>query len=128
MADSYFAVQIKKHETTHDIAKAVLEMSKAQALKLSKLDMLGELLLGVQTYVKFRVDSSELVSVLEALRQQQSRNVIWEQGGVFQAVLADGRKSEVSLSKMLTIPNGVEQRTYRGTGLAHWREQFSLPN
>ena len=127
MTDTFFAVQSQKQETTHDIAKAILDMAMAQAVRFTKLDMLGELVLGASNYIKFRVDSQEITSVLEALRQQQKRGIIWECRGSFQAVLVDGRKGDVSISKMLTWASGAV-RTYRGTKVAHWQEQFKLPN
>lgn len=121
-SDTYFAVQIHKQETTHEVAKIILDAAEAQGLKFTKLEVLENMPLGTMTFVRFRTDLQTVGTMLAAV-QAQGRGVVWAPTGEFQAKLLDGKVVPIPMVKML-VARTLPLRIYRGTKMTAWQAQF----
>jgi len=117
---TYFAVEAKKGESSHDVAALILQTATNLGFKFQVLEAMDTITVGAASFVRFRSDIHHETSLLDAL----GRGTIALRDGMCRAILTCGVMRPYPLARLLTTPRLGQSRTYRGPGQPYAERQF----
>jgi hypothetical protein len=116
---SYFAVEAKKGESSHDVASVVLLTATNLGIKFKTLESMDSITVGGATFVRFRSDLHQALPLLDAL----GRGTIALRAGGCKAILPGGRQGSYPMERLFMAPR--QSKLYRGPGQPHAERQFT---
>jgi len=120
---TWFGIEQKSGPSV-DLVQKVLLAAKAERLLFRKLDVLGTFSVGRFTYLKLRADHPNLDPVFRRLRNEGVSLVEPTLAGYF-VTLPDGRTGKVPAATIHTMTQGAQGRSYLGTKMKRWEQQFA---
>ena len=113
----HFAVEVKKKETTLEVAKSVLQAAADCGYKFQKMESLDQDNFGSVRLQRFRMEQDP-TALLNALFRE-GRAIVMVDGSL---LLQDDRVGKVGLAWLCLSPRVIQ--VYRGPGDQYWKRQF----
>lgn len=118
---TYFAVETKRGETSHEVANLVITSATKLGLTFKALEAMGSVTVGAVNFTRFRTDLRGHEALLDAL----GRGTIAMRDGACRVILTGGRQGAYPSQRLFTAPLTGTSRVYRGPGQPHAERQFS---
>jgi hypothetical protein len=122
--ESFFAVQLRRHETPHQLAAEVLRTASEARVLFRRLDTLDIIDVGGRDYVRFRADLINPFPILNRLLRAGRRVVGPGLGSYLLWQPSINRGGRVPGTPMHLTPIPGHFREYRGTRTESWAAQF----
>lgn len=122
MTEAYAAIEMARGETPHGTVHRFMQAAVEQRLLFKELEVLDIFTLGSRRFVRFKVDTSELVRITTDIRK--NRAVVLPNGVGYKVYLPGGQSGNVPTTRMHMMASSDLRRAYRGTQHELWEAQF----